>query len=148
MPTHFEGTGEERLALDLFIKLNRASASVLRATADSLREGALTGIQFGVLDALYHLGPMPVGEVAKKHLCSQNSMCSVIDTMERTGLVTRERDREDRRVVRVALTDRGREAFASTWPGHLKAIVDTMSVLSTEERTELNRLLRKFAPAP
>ena len=86
VPTKIDGTNEERLALDVFIKLNRATAAVNRSVHQPLRGAGLTEIQFGILDSLYFGGPLSVSGLAEKNLCTQNSISTVVDTMERNGL--------------------------------------------------------------
>lgn len=144
MPTRFAGSGEETLALDVFIKLNRATMSVARRVHAPLREFGLTPIQFGVLDALAFAGPLPVSAIAEKNLCSQNSLSTVIDTMERNGLVERERSEEDRRIVQISLTSKGQETFEKAWPLILEGIIDASHALSGPELKKLNQLLRKM----
>lgn len=144
MATKFSGSAEEQLALDVFIKLNRACLSVSRDVHGPLREAGLTPIQFGILDALHFLGPMPITVLAEKNLCSQNSISTVVDTMERNGLVRRVRSREDRRVVQVELTDVGGRTFDSVWPDHLAQVVAVIGRLMPEEQTVLNGLLKKL----
>jgi MarR family 2-MHQ and catechol resistance regulon transcriptional repressor len=144
VPTKFDGTDEERLALDVFIKLHRACASVDRQVNAPLREAGLTPIQFGVLDTLIHAGPLPISTIAAKNLCSQNSLSTVIDTLERQRLVQRTRDEKDRRVVTISLTESGRIAYESVWPEHLASIVEAISRLEPAEQQTLNDLLRKL----
>lgn len=144
MATQFEGTPAERGALDIFIKLNRATAAVNKAIHQPLRSAGITDIQFGILDALYFGGPLSVSGLAEKNLCTQNSISTVVDTMERNGLVQRDRSRADRRVVTVSLTLGGEETFRSLWPEHVDRIVTAMSTLTDAEQRELNSLLRKL----
>ncbi len=147
MATQFEGTAAERGALDIFIKLNRATAAVNRAVHQPIRAAGITDIQFGILDALYFGGPLSVSGLAEKNLCTQNSISTVVDTMERNGLVQRDRSRSDRRVVTVSLTLAGEETFRSLWPEHVARIVDAMSTLTDDEQKKLNTLLRKLGRA-
>ena len=144
MPTKFAGTEEERRALDLFIKLSRASESVAGQISKAMGPSGVTVSQFGVLDALYHLGPLPLGELAKKHLRSPNNMTTVIDTMEKHGWVERQRCPGDRRIVKAVLTCDGRALFESLWPANLAAIVSAMSVLTPAKQLELAALVREL----
>jgi len=145
--TRFEGSECEKLALDLMVKLTRASSSVESVAARSLIGTHLTLSQFGVLDALYHLGDMTLGTLAVKHLRSPNNMTSVIGTMERSGLVRRVRQECDRRTIVVSLTDKGRAAFEAVWPRHLESIEGAMSGVTAEEKVQLASLLKKLGLA-
>ncbi len=144
MPTHYQGTPEEALALDTFIKLTRAADSFCARLYSRGTMGDLTPTQFGVMESLYHLGPMSQGEIGAKLLKSGGNMTLVVDNLEKQGLVRRQRDLEDRRVVTVSLTPAGRELIGGIFPGHVAAIVEEMSVLSAEEQQNLGRLCRKL----
>ena len=64
MGTHYQGSAEEVLALNSYIKLSRAFETVTAAINGHLHEHDLTISQFGVLEALFHLGPMQPGQLA------------------------------------------------------------------------------------
>jgi MarR family 2-MHQ and catechol resistance regulon transcriptional repressor len=144
MPTHHEGTEEERRALDVYIKLMRAADSVGLRSMKSIQGSGLTPTQFGVLEALYHLGPMMLSELAQKHLKSPNNLTVVTDNLEKHGLVRRVRDEKDRRVIRVYLTDAGRDLIRQFFPVHARSVVAQMSVLTSEEQEQLGCLLRRL----
>jgi MarR family 2-MHQ and catechol resistance regulon transcriptional repressor len=142
MPTHYQGTAEEVQALDAFIKLTRATDSLVARLSRRGTLGDLTPRQLGVLESLYHLGPMRQGEISAKLLKSGGNITLVVDNLEKHGLVRRERDKNDRRVVVVSLTKAGRELIGRVFPNHLADIVEEMSILTPEEQETLGRLCR------
>lgn len=144
MPTHYSGTRAELRTLDTFIKLTRCTNSVLGRLADRNTVGDLTWSQFAVLEALHHLGPMTQGEVSAKVLKSGSNMTTVIDNLERDGLVRRERDAEDRRVIHVHLTDEGSRKIEAVLPVHVSALVEEFSILSPKEQETLGELCKKL----
>jgi MarR family 2-MHQ and catechol resistance regulon transcriptional repressor len=144
MPTHFTGTRAETRALDTFIKLTRCTNSLFTRLAERNTIGDLTYSQFAVLEALYHLGPMTQGEVSQKVLKSGSNMTTVIDNLERDGLVRRERDTNDRRVIHVHLTEAGSSKIEAVLPGHVAALVDEFRVLSAKEQEMLGALCKKL----
>ena len=144
MPTHFDGSPTEFRALDSFIKLVRAADSVSSRVNDHLRQHGLTVSQFGVLEALYHLGVLNQSDLAQKLLKSTGNLTMVVDNLAKQGLVERRRCTEDRRVVYVHLTDAGRETIESILPSHVAGVVDVFSVLSREEQETLGGLLRRL----
>jgi MarR family 2-MHQ and catechol resistance regulon transcriptional repressor len=144
MPTHFAGTRPERRTLDTFVKLTRCTDSLLARIAARETIGDLTFSQFAVLEALYHLGPMTAGEVSQKILKSGSNLTTVIDNLERDDLVRRERDKNDRRVVNVHLTEAGTSKIEAVLPGHVSALVDEFSILSASEQETLGRLCKKL----
>ena len=147
MTTHYQGTEREKLALDAFVKLSRAAESVSARVNDHLHEANLSVSQFGVLEALYHLGPMPAGRLAEKILRSSANLTLVIDNLVKRGLVNRERRPDDRRAVEISLTEAGRAAIAAILPDHVAGIVAALSALSPEEQMTLAALCRKLGLA-
>ena len=144
MPTHFAGSRAERRALDTFIKLTRCTNSLLARLAERNTIGDLTYSQFAVLEALYHLGPMTAGEVSQKILKSGSNLTTVIDNLERDGLVRRERDANDRRVIHLHLTEAGSSKLAEVFPNHVSALLEEFSVLSASEQETLGALCKKL----
>lgn len=144
MPTHFTGTPQEISALNTFIKLTRASESLLTRLYQGGTQGDLTPSQFAVLEVLYHLGPMCQSDIGSKLLKSSGNITLVIDNLEKRNLVRRQRDKKDRRMVQVQLTDTGHALIIQLFPGHLAAIVEELSVLDLEEQEMLGRLCRKL----
>jgi len=144
MPTHFDGTPEEVLALDTFIKLTRANNSLLARLAQRGTHPELSVSQFGTLETLYHLGTMSQTEICNKLLKSGGNTTLVIDNLEKRGLVTRRRDPNDRRVIMVELTDDGLAMISAIFPGHAQAIAEEMAVLSPEEQQQLGALCKKL----
>ena len=144
MPTHYHGTKQERTALDLYIKLSRAADTVAAQINHHLHNHGLTVSQFGVLEALYHLGSMSPGQLCEKILRSTGNMTLVIDNLEKRNLVVRLQNPDDRRSVIVELTPTGKTLIATIFPVHVATVVDTMQVLSESEQVELARLCRKL----
>lgn len=144
MPTHYQGTDEERLALDVFIKLMRAADTVAMTCNRTIRSAGLTPTQFGVLETLYHLGPLHICILAEKHLKSRNNLTTVVDNLERGGLVTRCTDPKDRRAIVVSLTEPGRELIREAIPQHAEEVRFFISKLTVDEQALLNDLLRKL----
>ena len=144
MPTHYSGTPEEVHSLDTFIKLTRCTSALLARLAERATIADLTPSQFAVLEALYHLGPLTQGQVSAKVLKSVSNITTVIDNLERDGFVRRERDAQDRRVVRVHLTTSGEAKLEAVLPQHVAALVDEFSVLSAGEQEILGDLCRKL----
>lgn len=135
------------MALDTFIKISRASDVLNARINHHLQDVHLTGSQFGVLEALYHLGPMPVGQLGDKILKSSGNMTLVVDNLVKRGLVSRQRREDDRRRVDVSLTDDGHDLVAAILPAHVDGVVGAFAVLSPEEMVQLGRLCRRVGLA-
>ena len=144
MPTHFIGSRAEMRTLDTFIKLTRCTNSLFARLSERNTLGDITPSQFAVLEALYHLGSLTQGEVSTKVLKSGSNMTMVIDNLERDGLVRRERDAKDRRVIHVHLTEAGISKIEAVLPGHVEALVEEFKVLSASEQQTLGELCKKL----
>ena len=143
MGTRHRGTIEEINALNAFIKLQRAAESVSVRIHTVLPE-SLTITQFGVLEALHHIGPLCQGELAEKLLKSGGNLTLVVDNLEKAGYVARERDPADRRYVVVRLTTKGETFIASLFPKVVGNVTREMSALSSTELADLGRLCKKI----
>jgi MarR family transcriptional regulator, 2-MHQ and catechol-resistance regulon repressor len=142
MGTRYRGTNEQINALNAFIKLQRSSESVSSRVHSALPSG-LTITQFGVLEALYHIGPLCQGELAEKLLRSGGNLTLVVDNLEKAGHVVRERDPADRRFVVVKLTERGTALIAELLPHIVANVCREMTRLSSTELLDLSRLCKK-----
>lgn len=147
MGTHYEGTEREERALDAYVKLVRAYDSVSTPLTRGLAREGLTVSQLGVLEALLHLGPMLQNELAGKLLTSPSNVTTVIDNLERDGLVERRPHPEDRRCTEVHLTDEGRDRIEDVFPRHLERIAGLFDALEAEEQEQLGRLAKKLGRA-
>lgn len=147
MATKFQGTKKERQALDAYIKLSRAAEAVSQRINDHLRLVNLTVSQFGVLEALYHLGPLQPRQLGEKILKSSGNMTLVIENLVKRDLVQRKRRADDRRRVDIELTNEGAALIKSILPRHVAGVVDTFSALEPDEIDQLGCLLKKLGLA-
>ncbi len=131
-------------SVQAYVKLVRASRAVTARVVGRLHESDLTPNQLGVLEALLHLGPLTLRDLGRKILTSPGNLTDVIDKLERRKLVRRTICPEDRRSVRVALTEEGRMLIESVFPLHAAAIHHAMAPLSLDELAILSHLLRRL----
>lgn len=135
---------EEEEALRLWIALARCYSTFARAVSGKVLDYGLTSPQLGVLEALHHVGPLSLGELAEKLLVTGGNITYVMDRLEAQGLVYRERSRQDRRVVEARLTEEGRRVVEEYFPLHAHHVRELTEVLEPGERRELRRLLKKL----
>ncbi|MEM6281271.1 MAG: MarR family transcriptional regulator [Chloroflexota bacterium] len=144
MGTRYKGTPEEIRALNTYIKLQRASESVIQRTTHHLSNYNLTLSQFSALEALYHLGTLSQVEVAQKLLKSTGNITTVLKNLEKRDLITRQRNEADNRYMDVVITQQGRDLIDSMLQKHITGIADDMSTLTADEQEELARLCKKL----
>ncbi len=132
-------------ALSLWVKLARAANTMSTLTVRDIASPGLTEAQFGVIEALGHLGPMKVGELCSKNLSSGGNMTVVVDNLVRDGLGERAQSTDDRRAYIVKLTIKGRKLFDDIFLRHAKYVTELIdSALADEEIAQLAPLLKKL----
>jgi len=135
---------EQERALRLWIALARCYSTFSRAIASKVHEYGLTPPQFGILEALYHLGPLSLGDLANKLLVTGGNVTYVMDRLEEQGLVYRERSPEDRRIIQAKLTGKGHALMADVFPGHVAYVEELCGTLDPGEQESLRALLKKL----
>jgi len=83
-------------------------------------------------------------ELARRQRVESPSMCRMVDRLEREGLVSRERDLADRRVIRVRITPAGRAAAAAGREAVAELEERAFGVLTPEEQRTLSDLLGRL----
>lgn len=129
-------------ALRLWVIMSRAHAAIAaHASADVARHG-LTLAEFGILEALYHRGPMLLGEVQRRILVSSGGITFLVDRLTAKGLVERRTCQEDRRARYAALTPAGSELVAKIFPEHAAMLTQVMEGLTVAEQATAADLMR------
>jgi MarR family 2-MHQ and catechol resistance regulon transcriptional repressor len=144
LATRHRGTPKEIRALDAYIKLMRGTESVTRRIHEHLADTGLTLIQFGVLEALLHLGPLSQRELGGKLLRTAGNITNVMSQLESRGLVERDRTIRNRRTCVADLTPAGRRLVTRVFPRHVAAVVREFSVLGPAEQVMLGALCRRL----
>ncbi len=100
-----------------------------------------------LVEFLGNEGPRMMRELAEYLTVAVNSVTSIVDNLERKGLVRRQRSQEDRRVIRVELTDPGREVYQSLVEVNLRLFRTMLGALTEDEQEIFMVLFRKIARA-
>ncbi len=87
-------------------------------------------------------------ELADRANVAVSTATGVVDKLVQKGIVHRERVDEDRRVVRVGLSDRGRHLYEAVMEMHLTFSREMLAALNPDEREILLVLMRKIARGP
>ena len=112
--------------------------------AASCRDLDLTPPQIHALLWLGHDGPLTMGELARRVRVTEKTATGLVDRMERDGHLARERDPDDRRVVRVRLT-RGGAALHRRIDGDVeRGVVRLLGLIDAPDRRALARILDKL----
>jgi MarR family transcriptional regulator, 2-MHQ and catechol-resistance regulon repressor len=129
-------------ALKLFTVLSRAHAAFMEKVRVDVGRHGLTPTEFAVLEALYHKGPLLLGEIQAKILVSSGGITYLVNRMVERGLVERRDCPTDRRARYAALTEEGVRFMASIFPEHARCLARASEGLTRAERDEATRLLK------
>ncbi len=95
--------------------------------------GRLSLVHLNVMMTLEADGPLPMGALAEAMDVSQASVTGIVDRMEQRDLVERQRDGDDRRVVKVALTDEGRRLIGTLDAQRRERMTQLLEELTEDE---------------
>jgi DNA-binding MarR family transcriptional regulator len=109
------------------------------------RQFGWTWAGFRIMSLLWATGPMEAREVARVSGSSRATISAVLGTLERDGLVVRERTQSDRRQVLVWLTDAGKQRLKSGIEAQVSRDRTWFAVLSAEEQQVLGEMLQRLA---
>jgi MarR family 2-MHQ and catechol resistance regulon transcriptional repressor len=135
-------------ALKLLIVMSRALNAVTEhVSKEDMEQHGITPTEFAILEALYHKGPLLLGEVQRKILVTSGGITYLVDRLVEKGLVKREQCPEDRRARYAVLTPTGQALIKKIFPAHAARIEEAMSGLTQAEQREATALLRKLGLA-
>lgn len=140
-------TKNQQFILKTYTKMMRATNSVTVRMHRHLADHRLTVSQFGVLEALYHLGPLCQRDIGQKMLKTSGNITLVVDNLEKRNLVKREKDENDRRYMMVNLTRKGRELIGRILPLHARIAEQIFASITTEEMSTMGKIMKTLGKA-
>jgi len=129
-------------ALETWVVLARAYLAIYKHVSADVVRYDLTASEFGILEALFHKGPLLLGDLQKKILVTSGGVTYLVNRLIAKGLVMRESFPGDRRSRFAVLTPEGSALIKRIFPGHAKRIAKAMSALSPKEQKRLTVMLR------
>ncbi len=127
--------------------LSRAAAAVGQHSERDIARHGFTSAEFGILEALYHKGPLLLGDIQRRILVSSGGITFLVDRLTDKGLVAREACPNDRRARYAVLTPAGRTLMKRIFPDHAEVIARALTGLTREQRRAATRLLRDLGRA-
>ena len=122
----------------------KAAKAVERVDLASVKQSNLCMGDFAIMEVLLHKGPLPVNTIGEKVLLTSGSMTAAVNRLWKRGFVRKVRDAADGRMFHVHLTGRGRRVIEQAYSRHAQNLEKIAAVLTTAERAELARLLKKI----
>jgi len=134
-------------ALAVFGRLHRSYLRYSALIGEVFDRHGINQASFDVLTALRRSEPphrRTAGELAVTGLITTGGLTLRLDRLEQAGLIIRERDADDRRVVHAQLTDAGLKLIDQVAREHFANELEMLSGLSKPERAQLAALLAKL----
>lgn len=132
-------------AMRMVLTLHRVTSALvydLEASVHRPRGWSWPG--FRILFVLWLTGPMEGKRIAELSGNSRAAVSALVNTLERDGLVTREKAEHDRRAVQITLTDRGHHAITDAFREHNQRERAWANALTKPEQTIFIGLLEKL----
>jgi DNA-binding MarR family transcriptional regulator len=131
-----------------WMNLQQASRVLDAVLERSISEAAdLSLAEYEALFRLHITGshPLQMSEMAAQLINSPSGMTRIADRLEKTGLIARETPADNRRVVLVRLTDRGRKVLEQADAAFRKQLTKSFAApLDPRDLADLRRLMRKL----
>jgi DNA-binding MarR family transcriptional regulator len=125
-------------------RINSLRNRFRHALEETLSQHELTWGEWKVLGSLILGECDSPGELSSGLEISTGAMTNRLDRLEEAGLIRRVRDPDDRRGVKIELTDAGRRVWTESTSAQARKEALVASALTKREQSQLNSLLRKL----
>jgi DNA-binding MarR family transcriptional regulator len=132
----------ERLVEDLLTLWRQ-----LRNLSNPVPRAEMTPEQYWLLRLLHRSGSLSVSELANELGIAISSATVSCKRLEKAGLLTRERQSDDERVVRIALTEQGLAQIDAWRQRKREVLTRWLSVLDAQEQKTLQSLIERVLEA-
>jgi DNA-binding MarR family transcriptional regulator len=135
------------MAMDHLVDDILAVYHLIRRTSHPIHRAEITPEQYWLLRFLRRKGALSISELAEALGVTGSSVTTACKRLEKAGLVTRERQNHDERMVRVTLTSQGHEHIEA-WHRRRREIVEQwLAGLEPQEQVMLQQLLERLLEA-
>ncbi|AEW66478.1 TPA: MarR family transcriptional regulator [Staphylococcus aureus] len=132
-------------SLNVFVGMNRALDTLEQITKEDVKRYGLNITEFAVLELLYNKGPQPIQRIRDRVLIASSSISYVVSQLEDKDWITREKDKDDKRVYMACLTEKGQSQMADIFPKHAETLTKAFDVLTKDELTILQQAFKKLS---
>ena len=129
---------------DIRKSLDKISSQMRRDYSESLRELKLYVGQDNLLSRLWQGDGITQMQLCEHLKCEPPTVTNMVKSLEQNGFIYRKRDEQDARVMRISLTDKGKELekpVDSKWKQQQEKLLHS---ISPEERIILRKLMKRM----
>jgi MarR family transcriptional regulator, organic hydroperoxide resistance regulator len=134
--------------VELWREVSNAWRQIARRGEKNISSLGICTTEFKILRILKEEGPTPMARLSDATILTQPAITSFVDKLEGQKLVRRDRDREDRRVIRIAITRKGRSLFRRGLRIHSRFVSGLLAELNETDLSRLSLIMRKISEVP
>ena len=120
-----------------WLTVQNSARIVVKISERTIAKVGISIGEFHVLRTLDASGSCPMVDLAKEQFISPPALTSIVDSLEKQGLVERVRSKEDRRIINIKITSKGEKLFAQAQPLYKQFFEKVMHALTKQEVTSL-----------
>ncbi len=139
---------------EVYLNIERTADFLRRGVEELFRPYELSSTQYNVLRILRgakffeQKESLPCGEIGQRMVTRDPDITRLLDRLEKRGFITRARQTNDRRVVKVQITDAGLEVLAKLDEPITKLHRQQLAHVNAEKLQQLNDLLENCRDTP
>lgn len=124
--------------------LTTSQHKVFQIMKSRLKQFDITPVQYGVLQCIWQLNMHNPKEIAQFLDLENSTISGILERMENKDLIIREIDENDRRYIKIDLTEKSKALEAPVNKVVEEVNKDVMSIFSEEEKQTLKKYLRRI----
>ena len=129
----------ERQIQDMATGLHAAAIRLLRMLRREDQASGMSGPRLSALSVIVFAGPMSLADLAAAEQVKAPTMSRIVEGLVQSGLVTRDSDPANRRMVRIAATAEGTKLLEAGRARRVRALTQRLSRLADSEQRALAR---------
>jgi len=103
-----------------------------------IERGGLTGPQQSAMQVLVESDGLSLKDLSKELGLAHSTVSGIVDRLEKQGLVKRQTDEADRRLVKLVVTDQVRKFLRETWPAlEMHPLAEALRAATPAERQQV-----------
>jgi DNA-binding MarR family transcriptional regulator len=128
----------------LYFRMVRVLHGAYNRLQRGLLKAGVTAPQFEVISLVFRMNDVKLKEIGQRLLITGGNLTGIMDRLEKTGLILRIRDTDDRRIIKAKLTPKGLETFQRADRLYKQELREIFKDLDGQQKRILSGLLRKL----
>jgi MarR family 2-MHQ and catechol resistance regulon transcriptional repressor len=140
----FEYDQRTQKSMQTWIYLLRSFKMINAKETSFIAKHNLSKNQFEVLEALYHMGDLKIGELTKLIMSTPGNITVVLKNLKREDFIDVLKNDDDKRSFVLSITDKGKNKISSMFDEHSKNLKSCFDEFSDEELETIFIMMRRL----